>query len=102
MPGRISHLDPKFERKLREVMFDRELHCPHCRYDLRGLVGSRCPECGREVEYYLRIADLSPGRIRAERFERNVRTVGRVLGFLALLVPFLGGLTLLVLWSDLM
>ena len=102
MPGRVSHLDPTFERELRAVMFDRELPCPHCRYDLRGLIGSKCPECGREVEHYLRVADLSPGRIRAERFERRLRMVGRVAGFMALLIPFLGGLALIMMWSDLM
>jgi hypothetical protein len=24
-------------------------HCPGCRYDLRGVTGGVCPECGREI-----------------------------------------------------
>ena len=25
--------------------------CPHCQYDLQGLVRARCPECGRSTLY---------------------------------------------------
>lgn len=36
---------------------DREIHCPLCDYNLRGLVEPRCPECGhqfvwQEILYY--------------------------------------------------
>ncbi len=24
-------------------------HCPHCQYDLQGLIRARCPECGRST-----------------------------------------------------
>ncbi len=87
MRSRTSHLDPAFERALRDVIYDRKLPCPHCRYDLRGLVGSRCPECGNNVELHLRVADLSPGRIRRDKIEKALRAVIRALGFLLLLAP---------------
>ena len=28
---------------------DRDVPCPLCGYNLRGLAGNRCPECGREL-----------------------------------------------------
>jgi hypothetical protein len=87
MPARSSNLDPAFERALRDVLYDRKLPCPHCRYDLRGLVGAICPECGHNVELHLRVADLSPARIRREKIENTVRTAAKVLGFLLLLAP---------------
>jgi hypothetical protein len=30
---------------------DRELHCPLCEYNLRGLVEPRCPECGHRFDW---------------------------------------------------
>lgn len=27
----------------------RPSHCPHCKYDLRGNVSGRCPECGKRI-----------------------------------------------------
>src|SRR3954447_5577159 len=29
----------------------RELHCPLCEYNLRGLVEPRCPECGHRFNW---------------------------------------------------
>jgi hypothetical protein len=31
---------------LQEFLRDRDVACPKCEYNLRNLVGSRCPECG--------------------------------------------------------
>lgn len=82
-------------------MFDRALPCPHCRYDLRGITRSVCPECGRNVESYLRIADLSPGRIRRERLDRFVRRASGLLGVVVLLGPIVAVvLFLLLTWAP--
>jgi hypothetical protein len=32
-----------------EYLRDRDEPCPLCRYNLRGLTGARCPECGRAL-----------------------------------------------------
>ena len=32
-----------------EYLRDRDEPCPLCRYNLRGLTGTRCPECGRAL-----------------------------------------------------
>lgn len=87
MPVRTSNLDPAFERALREVLYDRKLPCPHCRYNLSGLVRPVCPECGHNVEAHLRIADLSPGRLRRERIERIARGVWRAFLVIVVLAP---------------
>jgi hypothetical protein len=49
---------------LRTYGVDRDLPCPRCRYNLRGLVGNRCPECGKDVESYLKKASIGGGRGR--------------------------------------
>ncbi|MFT3687137.1 MAG: hypothetical protein QM783_19810 [Phycisphaerales bacterium] len=36
---------------------DRDLPCPACTYNLRGLQASRCPECNRELELQIRLAE---------------------------------------------
>jgi hypothetical protein len=76
-------------------MFDRVLPCPHCRYDLRGITGAICPECGNNVEAHLRIADLSPARIRQERFERLLHALGKGFRLLVLLSPLVAAAILL-------
>ena len=95
MPLRASNLDPSFGRALRDIMFDRALPCPHCRYDLRGITRPKCPECGRDVEAHLRIADLSPARIRQQRLDRALQVLGNGLRFLLLLTPLIAGAILL-------
>ena len=73
MVPNAAKLDPVFERTLRQVIFDRDLPCPHCSYNLSGIRGTTCPECGNEVGYYMRIADLHPERLPRVRFLRWVR-----------------------------
>jgi hypothetical protein len=97
MPARASHLDPAFERAVREILYDKKLPCPVCRYDLRGLTRPMCPECGSEVEAYLRVADLSPRRIRAQRRERAMRVAGRVFMALLFLLPLLAAVIVVML-----
>jgi len=51
---------------------EQDVFCPQCTYNLRGLTGSRCPECGREFDRAALTASLIPwtrrkaiGRFRA-------------------------------------
>lgn len=41
----MPHADPRLARLI-EL---RSLRCPTCEYDLAGMDGSRCPECGVEL-----------------------------------------------------
>jgi hypothetical protein len=58
---------------LRSFLAVREARCPWCRYSLRGLAGSACPECGRA----LRLAvGGGPGRTRLVRLALIGMTLG--------------------------
>lgn len=35
---------------LRDYLAERDIACPGCGYNLRGLPGDACPECGKPVE----------------------------------------------------
>lgn len=35
--------------ELRDFLADRDAPCPSCTYNLRGLSGPACPECGRAL-----------------------------------------------------
>ncbi len=77
-------LDPRFERELKRVYaVDRDLPCPACGYNLRGLMRPICPECGADVEEFVRVIETSPRRWRVWRAGR-VR--GRVLAAAAVLL----------------
>jgi hypothetical protein len=39
---------------LASFLADRDVPCPGCGYNLRGLLGSRCPECGEAIELDVR------------------------------------------------
>lgn len=43
---------------LAEYLANRDEACPGCKYNLRGLVGDRCPECNQQL--VLRIALTEP------------------------------------------
>jgi hypothetical protein len=43
---------------LTEFLANRDEACPGCKYNLRGLVGDRCPECNQQIA--LRIALTEP------------------------------------------
>jgi hypothetical protein len=58
-------IDPEFADKLRHVLYDRSACCPSCKYNLSGVLGERCPECGVRISEFLRIADTTPWRIPA-------------------------------------
>jgi len=59
----IPKLDPAFTHELTRILSERTAHCPRCRYDLSGVPGPRCPECGKNIREYLRIADTTPWRL---------------------------------------
>ena len=41
---------PSNEVALLDYLRGRDVACPLCGYNLRGLTASRCPECGRELQ----------------------------------------------------
>lgn len=47
----------------------REIHCPLCEYNLRGLSEPRCPECGYQFEwaecFYRVVVDFGNAVVRA-------------------------------------
>ncbi|MBL8990783.1 MAG: hypothetical protein JNJ48_04290 [Phycisphaerae bacterium] len=43
---------------LRSFLAERDAPCPSCGYNLRGLTGSRCPECDQALE--LRVGLVEP------------------------------------------
>lgn len=43
---------------LTEFLATRDEACPGCKYNLRGLVGDRCPECNQQIT--LRVALTEP------------------------------------------
>jgi predicted amidophosphoribosyltransferase len=59
---KVLKLDAAFNAELRRIINEREAHCPRCKYDLLGIPGPRCPECGKNVREVLRVADVTPWR----------------------------------------
>ncbi len=41
---------------LQTYLAARDEACPACRYNLRGVAGTQCPECGRQLALGLREA----------------------------------------------
>ena len=56
---------------------DVDIFCPTCGYNLRGLTGNRCPECGGDIEAYRQRGSLLPWvyRDRIGRFRAFWKTV---------------------------
>lgn len=52
MLGRMS-----IESFLIEYLADRDMACPGCRYNLRGLREPRCPECGADLVLRVSLAE---------------------------------------------
>jgi hypothetical protein len=66
-PGRTPDVDPDPNAAsavetdsafLRAYLAGRDAPCPNCDYNLRGLTGDRCPECG--LELVLRVSLSEP------------------------------------------
>jgi hypothetical protein len=51
-------------RRVWALLAERDVACPGCRYNLRGITARACPECGRELDASLLLAP-TPGRPRA-------------------------------------
>ncbi len=79
-------LDREFQLRLRTVYLDRDIHCPRCRYHLRGVPGPRCPECGLVISELLRIADSGSWRLHRDR----MRWLARRMIALACMILFAG------------
>src|SRR3954469_21126167 len=60
---------------------ERDVACPLCRYNLRGLTSARCPECGRELR--LSVGLLEP-RQGAWLLAQIAVTAAAGVGFIAL------------------
>src|SRR6185369_5341829 len=50
-------------RRISGALAGRDVACPKCGYNLRGLKQGQCPECGREIEW----SDI-PGNERPMRW----------------------------------
>ena len=44
-----------------DFLRDRDVSCPLCAYNLRGLTSARCPECGHELRLTVGVTDLRIG-----------------------------------------
>lgn len=73
-------------RALEAFVAERDVPCPGCGYNLRGLGGSRCPECGLEVRLGVQLEDPAMGSLMV--------TLAALFG----LVGASGALLLAVLW----
>ena len=48
--GELMSDDTDENTMLLAYLRDRDVTCPLCKYNLRGLTTPRCPECGRDLE----------------------------------------------------
>ena len=48
---------------LRRYLATRDLPCPGCRYNLRGLISDRCPECNQPLELQVSLAEPRVGQL---------------------------------------
>lgn len=48
---------------LRGFLAERDVACPGCGYNLRGLTGERCPECNQGLELGVQLQDAAWGTL---------------------------------------
>ena len=100
MDQHAPRLDRAFEQRLRELFNDRDIACPTCRYNLRGVPGPRCPECGRVISEILREADLTPWRTPAYKFNA-LKHRAKILGLVIVLIAGVSALAAAaILWMS--
>ncbi len=51
------------QAQLRDYLATRDVPCPACGYNLRGLTSGRCPECNLEVVLTVRLAEPRLGTL---------------------------------------
>lgn len=52
-------------KALRAYLAERDIACPGCRYNLRGLPGDACPECRQELRLTVGLAEPRIGALLA-------------------------------------
>ncbi|MBX3406981.1 MAG: hypothetical protein KF869_09470 [Phycisphaeraceae bacterium] len=86
MPTDLAeHADPAADNDamLTRFIASRDTPCPVCGYNLRGLLGNRCPECGRRL--VLAVGTTEP---RLAAFIAGLVGLSSGLGFSALLLIY--------------
>ncbi|GAB4385674.1 MAG: hypothetical protein Kow0022_12510 [Phycisphaerales bacterium] len=73
------------EPLLEQYLADRDIPCPGCGYNLRGLTGDHCPECGERLELRLGLADA-----RLSQFIGGLIGLAAGLGFHGLFLIWVG------------
>lgn len=74
---------------LRTFLAARDVPCPMCRYNLRGLTAETCPECGSEVEVTVGLTEP-----RMAAFIAGLIGLAAGLGFNALILGWIGVMSL--------
>lgn len=60
-PAAVNTTVASEDEMLIAYLHQREVHCPVCKYDLRNLKHSECPECGRKLNLRVTAAEPSQG-----------------------------------------
>lgn len=84
--------------QLREYLADHDALCPYCKYNLRGIPASRCPECASNLDLEL-VRDGTEAEQRPQMFADSSEPLGPELShwwlllvaliFLAALIPII-------------
>ena len=96
MPEVTPKLDRAFLNELRRIITERQCSCPRCGYNLSGVPGPRCPECGKNVTEHLRVADTTPWRLPEERKRAVARWIMRLAIGVAAIVAIVGSIVFAV------
>lgn len=83
-----------------EFLADRDAPCPRCGYNLRGLTGEACPECGMVLSVERLMAEVEHREWRERRMPRDPITTSGLIGSILSLSWPLALLVLGVLMRD--